>query len=491
MLACGPVVAVEPDDTSSSGDTEPGPTSGPSPTTGPAPTTTSGPDTTTGDPDGGTVGVLDLPPPACDPASMDCTPRIDLLLVIDNSGTMGEEQQRLARALPQVVEDLEQLTDGSGVPLSPDVNVMVTTTDFGNPLCTPFEPPGYDRARGAPVSTSCTSRLDDFTSITGAESIPEACQDGCPVPVEPSGQLIHFDALGDNIPDDVAPADVDGDGDLDSPAAQALACIGPQGINGCGYESPLEDMLQAINPDAAWNLGDTPFLRPQATLAIVIVTDEADCSIYDYSIMEDPAVQNTNPDTGQPSASSAICWNAGVECTGPDAMGVYADCTARDDAGLQPVARYTSYLVDELRGNQGKEVVMIGLMGVPSVTAHNPEPPYQPIAGGEFDLVYRNWVPGPYPAGDILPADVAQGETAADKQFDFGIGPGCTGTVGPDGRGTQALPPVRMREVCHALDYVDDEGQEQVRCCIESICDDDYDGITRCLAGLFVEPVPL
>ena len=34
----------------------------------------------------------------------------------------------------------------------------------------------------------------------------------------------------------------------------ALSCIGPQGINGCGYEAPLEAMLQAINPGAAFGL---------------------------------------------------------------------------------------------------------------------------------------------------------------------------------------------------------------------------------------------
>jgi hypothetical protein len=43
--------------------------------------------------------------------------------------------------------------------------------------------------------------------------------------------------------------DPDGLGDA---AADALACIGPQGIDGCGMEAPLEAMLLALQPLNAW-----------------------------------------------------------------------------------------------------------------------------------------------------------------------------------------------------------------------------------------------
>jgi hypothetical protein len=429
--------------------------------------------------------------PGCQSGDVGCTDQIDLLFVIDNSGTMGEEQINLARNFPLLIERLENLTDSKGDPVNADVNIMVTTSDFGNPLCTPFEPPGYDPARGAPVSTACTSRLQDFTDLTGTNSVPEACQNTCPAPVQPSGPYIHFTATDDNIPDTVVPTDIDGDGDLDSPAAQALACIGPQGINGCGYESQLENMLQALNPSAAWNSGPTPFLRPNALLAVAMVTDEADCSVKNYSIMEDPAFQNTNPNNMMKAPSSAICWNAGVECVGPDANGVFSGCTPRDADDLQPITRYTNYLINELRENQGKEVIMLGILGVPLVTAHNPDPPYQPIAGGVESLVYRNWRDGQYPAGDILPSEFAMNVTAAHKQFDFGIGPGCTGTDLAGNFTGQAIPPVRIRKVCEDLNYVDSSGKEQIRCCIESICDDDFSPAIECLTGIIQESIQL
>src|SRR5262245_64857118 len=103
----------------------------------------------------------------CGNTDLGCTDQIDLLFVIDNSGTMAEEQINLARNFPLLIRRLENLTDSSGMPVNADVNIMVTTSDFGNPLCTPFEPDGYDPARGAPISTACTSRLPDFTSLTG------------------------------------------------------------------------------------------------------------------------------------------------------------------------------------------------------------------------------------------------------------------------------------------------------------------------------------
>ena len=115
-------------------------------------------------------------------------------------------------------------------------------------------------------------------------------------------------------------------------------------------ESETMNMLQALNPTAPWNdPGNAPFLRPNALLAIAIVTDEADCSVKDYSIMQDAAYQETNPNTNTKQSSSAICWNAGVTCNGPDAMGVYSDCTSTNNEKLQPITRYTDYLIKELR----------------------------------------------------------------------------------------------------------------------------------------------
>jgi hypothetical protein len=389
---------------------------------------------------------------------------VDLLFLVDNSAGMGEEQRVLSASLPLLMEMLSELTDHTGGPLQADVNIMFTTTDVGHPECTPLEPEGYVPAQGAPQSEACIERLDDFTMS------PEACTSGCPLAVEPADPFIHIE--GSTGVTNVPGNDVEG----------ALRCIGPQGTNGCGYEAPLEAMLLAIDPDATWNLSDTPFLREHALLAIVIITDEEDCSVRapeGYAYFTDP-MQNTywqvNPDTGtKTNPSSAVCWNAGVDCGAPDANGVYADCHSNDTGVLHPVDRYLTYLRDELIGAQSKKVVMVGVLGVPHVTQHNPQPPYQPIDGGVAELVYRDWVDGPYPLGDIIEV----GETAASKQFEFGIGPGCTGEDGMGGFIGQAIPPVRIKEVCQGLDDLD-----RTRCCIQSVCDDEYPYLFHCLGGL-------
>ncbi|EDM79693.1 hypothetical protein PPSIR1_16565 [Plesiocystis pacifica SIR-1] len=394
--------------------------------------------------------------------------KIDLLFVIDNSGTMGEEQVNLSANFPLLIDKLEELEDAEGNLLVPDVNIMVTTTDLGHPSCTQFELPGYDPAQGAPINTACTTRIDQFTGLgDNPPSFPQACTDACPVAIEPNGNFIHFEGDDTNVPGD----NIQG----------ALSCIGPQGIAGCGYEAPLEAMLQAINPGAQWNQGNEPFLRDGAVLAVAIVTDEADCSVRSpngYAYFTDSnndEFWETNPATMTPQATSAVCWNAGVECGEPDMNGVYADCNSVDNGVLHPLTRYLDYLQNDLIAGQNKEVIMLGILGVPVVTENNDEVPFEPIAGGVMDLVYREWNGAPYPDGDILPGDPG---TAESKKFEFSIGPGCTGEDGMGGFTGQAIPPVRVKEVCEALNT-----EDRVRCCIESVCDTDFSDAIGCLTG--------
>lgn len=474
LVACGPTVVVNADGSSTSTTGGPGSASSPSTTAPPSDVSSVSDaevDVDDGSPHFDDFGVADLGGGGCDGG---CA-AVDVLFVIDNSGSMAEEQLALARAGVRWIGQM--LADGG----SYDVQVMITTTDIGNPLCTPFQPPGYDPAQGAPTMTGCNSRIDDFTGLgSNPISAPEACTAVCPSDITPGDPFLAIDGSGSNVPD-VPDADVDGDGVPDSPEAQALACMLPQGINGCGYESPLEAMLLALEPGAAWNSGDRPFVRDNARLAIVIVTDESDCSVQDYSVVDDDYYFNVNPDTGLRGPSSALCWNAGVTCTGPDANGVYTDCVAAPDGPLQEVTRYTTYLSDYLVGDLGKTVDVFALTGVPEVTEYSRQVPFEPTAGGIFDLVVHDWQDGVYPAGDILPEDAAAGVDAAQKHFLFGIGPACTGQdAGGDFTG-QAVPNIRVFEVCQALDAGDAQ-----HCFIDSICAPGYDGALGTLWGTMV-----
>jgi hypothetical protein len=459
---------------------------------------------------GSTQGTVDTGPdlmPCGDPDDAGCSNQIDLLFVIDNSGTMGEEQLNLAKNFPMLIEQLESLEDGHGNRVGADVNIMVTTTDFDNPQCHgPWVHADYVPAKGSPVFSPCVERLGRFTGYGDDPLvIEEACLDVCDpaAPAEPTDQFIHFDADGSNV--------------LGGSPADALACVGPQGIDGCGFEAPLESMLQALNPDACWNdpegcddpvwaFIDKPFLRPGAVLAIALITDEADCSVKDFSIMDEPVFMELDPLTDAAMPSSAICWNAGVVCEGLDEVtGEYTGCVSANkdvqgqvgvgdaDAVLHPLQRYKG-LLGAFQA-EGREVIMLGVLGVPEVTEHAPLPPHQPTTGGLEALVYRNWRDPDVPeGGDILPDEWNDGVRAEHKQFELGIGPGCTGyDPAGDTYTGQAIPPVRIRDVCESLNAPDDpatpEDETRVRCCVESICDDDFSPAIRCLTGLIQQAV--
>jgi len=468
-LACGPTVGAGTETDDGTGTTGTG--------------TTGGPTSLDSSPySSDDANVADMGPEEeeeCPPGRLHCTSKLDVLVVMDNSRTMSEEQRAFARYAPEFVDDLVGLQGNDGAPLKFDLQLMVTTTDVDNPLCTALQPPGYAPAMGAPVSTACVDRLDDFTDLSGTINAEDVCLEVCPSGAAPDGPFMRFGSGDSNIPPG-------------SDAGDVLACIVPQGINGCGYESPLEAMRLALDPAAPHNSGDQPFLRPDAALAIVLVTDELDCSVADPSMMRDASLYSVNPETGTPAPSSAICWNAGVECDGPDAMGVYFGCASSEEVRMHSVEGYIEYLRGDLFEGQEKDVMMLPLVGVPPVVMHDPDPPFEPVAGGEYDLWYRRWRDGVYPAGDILPDEAAQGITAADKEFDFGMGPGC---IGSDDGGTimgPAVAPTRMLEVCHGLDTVDpvDPAQVEVRCCVESICDDDYRGLGLCIQGMVIEGRP-
>jgi hypothetical protein len=86
-----------------------------------------------------------------------------------------------------------------------------------------------------------------------------------------------------------------------------------------------------------------------------------------------------------------------------------------------------------------------------------------------------------------LPDEFNDGVDAAHKTFEFGsIGPGCTGEDGMGGFTGQAIPPVRVKEVCESRNFTDPSGTDRVRCCIESICSEDFSPAMKCLADIIV-----
>jgi len=361
---------------------------------------------------------------------------VDVLFVIDNSGSMAQEQNALAADFAAFVEVLERPE------VAADYRIGITTTDDGNPWCGTTTPEG-----GAFQLASCRGRPEEFVlEGPGVDPVPEACVDTCPealTEIETVPSLIDGQ-VGTLVPrpwlERIAgrtnlPAGLD--------VAQAFGCVGPQGIRGCGYESPLEAMWKALRRSQADGDPGHGFLRERAILSVVHLTDEEDCSpnpdFESIFLPDGDRVFWSDPAADAPT--SAVCWNAGVLCEG---SGPY-ECRAVDRdvdgdevapadadelAVLRPVSRYVDLLRDI-------------------------ELAKQTLTPGQELLV--SLIAGVGPGGEVTYAD------AADPVFqqDFGIGPGCVG------EGGAAVPPVRLRELAEAFAV---DGQPSMF----SICDQSY-----------------
>lgn len=199
---------------------------------------------------------------------------VDILFVIDNSVSMASEQKNLARNFPRLIEALR--TDKLAG-MIPNVHIGVVSTDLGAGNFTVLqhcETPGGDagRLQNKPRIAGCTPPKDAWISyVEGKTNIPAGAQD----PVER--------------------------------VKEAFSCIAELGTTGCGFEQPLEAARKALDPKLNANPG---FLRKDAYLAIVLITDEDDCS------SKKPQLYDPNPasfSTLGPSLDFR-CFEYGVQC---------------------------------------------------------------------------------------------------------------------------------------------------------------------------------
>ena len=188
---------------------------------------------------------------------------VDLLFVVDNSGSMTEEQASLALELPRLIRVLStgDIRDDGPTPddLPPvrNLHVGVVTTDMGVgdfvvPTCTAapmFGDDGLLRTAGDTALAGCLATYPPFLEYVPGVSV---------------GTPEEFGA--------------------------GVRCVTSTGTRGCGFEQPLEAALKAITPSTSTLtfVGGTPghgdvenagFLRPDSVLAVVLLTDEEDCSI--------------------------------------------------------------------------------------------------------------------------------------------------------------------------------------------------------------------
>jgi hypothetical protein len=237
---------------------------------------------------------VDAPPAASGNQTTEIFPqtldtKVDLLFLVDSSKSMQGEQELLRSQFPVLVEALRTPKLGpAGCTLAarncniPDVRIGVITPDLGfgggESTCVP----GGDGAKllNRPRTGACPTPTDAWISYINT----------------PSGATTNISG---------------GSGDPVARIAEAFACIASVGFAGCGFEHQLEATRRALDPALNLNPG---FIRPEALLAVVLITDEDDCSASNPALFD-----LTNPALsagGGNFSANFRCFEYGTSCQG-------------------------------------------------------------------------------------------------------------------------------------------------------------------------------
>jgi hypothetical protein len=211
--------------------------------------------------------------------------KVDLLFMIDNSPSMAPKQAELRNRFPQLIKALDTFA-AQGNPAS--YHIGVVNSDLGAGPYTLNQGqchPGGDGAKlqtapaasaVLPMGVSCTN----FALSGGAHYID----------YNQLNNTTNFTGVPD--------------------VATAFTCISSVGDAGCGFEHQMEATYRALHDAITENAN---FLRADAILAVVFVTDEDDCSAPATSDLFDPSTNGVNM---YGVLHSFRCTQFGIQCNG-------------------------------------------------------------------------------------------------------------------------------------------------------------------------------
>ncbi|MGB5809574.1 MAG: hypothetical protein WBG86_03530 [Polyangiales bacterium] len=343
---------------------------------------------------------------------------LDVLFIIDDSPSMADEQDKLAEQVPRLVNLL--LTGGIDVDSSMPVgefpavesrHVGIVTPDLGYSTDppTPNEPPTLVGTNFQP-DDACDSPTGKagVMQVTGSRPM-------CSAQTAPEGTMYL------NFPEQ---------GFTQQEFISDVECVTGQ-TNGCGFEQQLEAVLAQNRVSA--NAG---FSRQDALLAIILITDEDDCSTTDPRVFDTEArSESLNPLQGPLTTEGTLQFN--LRC-------------AEHAEALQEIQRY----VDGIAAlkEDPSQVVFAAITGIPEKES---------LDRDNFETDAERY------AAILADADMEEvPDPAQDNQVSQQLTPACTAT---DGSGA-AVPGRRIVDVARGLA----EGSTGVGTVVESICAADY-----------------
>ena len=222
--------------------------------------------------------------------------KLDVLFVVDNSVSMADKQSILEASLPRFIKRLVNPTcvDAQGKPTAQQPTSGGAACATGKRELTPVT----DMHLGV-ISTSLGAHGG---SVCAAGQAGDTLDDHAQLLPSLRTGVASYNSSG------YASFDTAGVTGLADPAAiisSVQGMVSAAGEHGCGYEAPLEAMYRfLVDPEPPVNVTldtasntTTPgaintallvqrasFLRPDSAVAIVILSDESDCSIRDDGV---------------------------------------------------------------------------------------------------------------------------------------------------------------------------------------------------------------
>jgi hypothetical protein len=403
------------------------------------------------------------------PFANDSVDKVDVLFGIDNSGSMEENQAQLAREFRVLIDQLVNppVNPVTGRPRWPAVrslHVGVVSSDLGAagssgiPSCLTE---GGDQGLLNPIRNGQAMRLHQpWTSPAAARVRPRGCtQNPNQYPT-----FLTFDAARDNA----------------STFRDDFVCNAFLGVAGCGLEQQLESVYRAlITQDARARAGNTlpnaGFVRDDAVLAIVLVTDEEDGSVRDCRFPE------RDPRTGRPLPcdDATDVYNSASTRWGHDNLNVRM-YNYRPGSPQDPTWRLDRYM-DPSNPNRGfpslkpghpERVIFAALAGVPlQLPSRDGNTDWDALLGRNPDG--SDAFVGPSREGPVSfrPANI---DPACAGERDVRVMPACRREGSAPTSSCRAadqyfaLPSRRIAEVARRFDVTHHTGS------VASICANDY-----------------
>lgn len=295
-----------------------------------------------------------------EPIQNDVIDKIDLLFMIDNSGSMADKQKLLARAVPQLVDRLV-------IPRCVSASGVVTPRQSASESCPPGSEPEFRPASDIHIAVITSSLGAHGAQVPqgGCEAAPPGDDRGLLLPrVRPDAALPNYNNTGFLAWDPQGKRVPLGESDAARLGMAFGSMVQAAGEDGCGYEASLEAWYRfLIDPEpplkVAVENGSTvvkeidtevlaqrdAFLRPDSLVAIVMLTDENDCSIIDEASGHLFADKRA-----MVRANSACARDPNDKCCAPCQVGTLPGCPAVAD---DPACKAGDYLAtEEDRSNQ-------------------------------------------------------------------------------------------------------------------------------------------